>query len=366
MMHDHENCGCPIHGETRADTNFGRRDVLAGLGLAAAGSALTGAGLIQPALGAAANIAKTGRIDVHNHIVPPFFAPLMKANGMWQKDVEDWNPQYAIENFDKYGTATAMVSIPNPHQFPTGDAMRKLSRDCNEYAAKLCTDYPGRFGNFAILPLPDIDGALKEIEYSFDTLKADGVFIWTSYDTIWCGDPKWNEVWAELNKRKAVIYTHPRSAPCCGNLPISVGEGTIDWQTDTTRAIANTIFSGTALKYPDMKFIWSHGGGTMPFLVRRFIGVGNQPKNKANATPDGFLAAARKMYYDTAQQLLPAQQWPLRNVATVPQILYGTDFPYGPDSDTGKALDDVGIFTPAELKMVNRGNAEKLFPRLKA
>ncbi len=363
----HQNCGCPEQAGAHSHVHPGRRDVLAGLGLATAGTALAGAGFesIGQARAAAANL-KTGRIDVHTHIIPPSFAQVMKDGGMWQKDVDVWSPTYAIEQYDKQGTATAMVSIPNPHVFPTGEAGRKLARDCNEYAAKLISDYPGRFGSFAYLPLPDVEGALKEIEYAFDTLRADGVFMWTNYDPIWLGDPKWNEVWAELNKRKAVIYTHPRSASCCGNLPISVGEGTIDWQTDTTRAIANTIFSGTARKYPDMRFIWSHGGGTLPFLVGRFIGVGDQPKNKANGTPDGFLAAARKMYFDTAQQLLPAQQYPLKDVATVPQILFGTDFPYGPDRYTWPALQEGKIFTAAELQMIARGNSEKLFPRLKA
>ena len=364
MMHD-ENCGCAEHGHQLAST-ASRRDVLTGLGLATGAAALGGGSLLSSAFGASANIVKTGRIDVHTHIVPPFFAEIMKANGMWQKDVELWNPAYAIEQFDKQGIATAMVSVPNPHKFPTGDDMRALCRRCNEYAAKLVADYPGRYGNMVILPLPDIEGSLKEIEYAFDTLKADGVFLWTNYETIWLGDPKWNAVWDELNRRKAVIYTHPRSAPCCGTLPISVGEGTIDWQTDTTRAIANTIFSGTALKYPDIKFIWSHGGGTLPFLVGRFIGVGDQPKNRAGATPDGFLAAAHKMYFDTAQQMLPAQQYPLKAVATVPQILFGTDFPYGPDRDTWKALLDGNIFSAAELKAIARGNSEKLWPRLKA
>lgn len=307
--------------------------------------------------------AKPFRIDVHHHIVPPVFIQLLKDGGMWTPSVSNWSPAKAIEDLDRMGAATAITSLPNPHAYPTGQANAKLARDINEYAAKLASDHPGRFGNFASLPLPDMDATLKEIAYASDVLKADGFFVWTSYEDVWLGDPAWAPVYEELNRRKAIVYTHPRTASCCRNPNLPVNEGTIEWQTDTTRALANVVFSGAAAKYPDIRYIWSHGGGTMPFLVRRLITAAEAPANK-DKVPGGFLVQARKMYYDTAQQLLAPQQWPLKWVATMPQILFGTDYPMSATSlTTPKALRETGVFTESEARMIERDNPLKLFPR---
>jgi len=337
--------------------NPSRRQMLKTMGALGAGTLLWG---LQSDAQAP---TKPFRIDVHNHIVPPAFVQLLKDGGMWTPAVSNWTPAKAIEDLDKMGTATAITSLPNPHAYPTGQAHAKLARDINEYAAKLASDYPGRFGNFASLPLPDMDATLKEIAYAMDVLKADGFFVWTNYGDVWLGDPAWTPVYEELNRRKAIVYTHPRSASCCGNLNIPVNEGTIEWQTDTTRALANVIFSGTAAKYPDIRYIWSHGGGTMPFLVRRLITAAEAPANK-DKVPGGFLVQARRMYYDTAQQLLAPQQWPLKWVATMPQIVFGTDYPMSAESlTTPKALRQTGVFTESEARMIERDNPLKLFPR---
>ena len=158
---------------------------------------------------------KPFRIDVHNHIVPPVFVQLLKDGGMWTPSVSNWSPAKAIEDLDKMGAATAITSLPNPHAYPVGQANVKLARDINEYAARLASDHPGRFGNFASLPLPDMDATLKEIAYALDVLKADGFFVWTNYEDVWLGDPAWAPIYEELNRRKAIVYTHPRTAACC-------------------------------------------------------------------------------------------------------------------------------------------------------
>ena len=145
---------------------------------------------------------------------------------------------------------------------------------------------------------------------------------------------------------------------------MAVGDGTIEWETDTTRAIANTIFSGTAARYPNMPVIFSHGGGSMPKLVRRLSGSDNDPKMK-EIVPGGFIAMARKLYYDVAQQTLPSQLWPLKNVATVPQMVFGTDSPYAANDDVPASMRQSGFFTEQELQAIDRDNALRILPRFR-
>ena len=358
MLEDlHIGCSC-------CTPRVARRDVLAGLGAAATASAVAGSALAAEK--AAAPFMK-GQIDIHHHIVPPAMYPILDGGPNWKDTLQPWTPQHAIEGMDKTGTQTAITSYPNPPRWPTTkDAVKKMVWESNEYQAKLGSDYKGRFGGFALLSLPDVDATLKDIEYAFDTLKCDGTFMWTNYGDIWVGDRSFDPVYEELNRRKATVFVHVRTANCCGNLKDSLGDGTVEWQTDTTRAIGNTIFGGAQMKFPNINFIWPHGGGTMPYLVRRFIGVGEQPKNKANVTPDGFLAAARKFYYDCAQQMLKPQLYPLKEVVTAERMMFGTDAPYEYAVDVMGEIAKSGFFNKSQLHTISRGNAEKLFPRFKA
>lgn len=339
---------------TQLMTMENRRRFLAGA-LACAGAAF------GPALTLAAARDNSRRIDVHHHIGPPVWMEVSRRVGT-AATMAQWSPAKAIEDMDRLGIATGISTIPDLADWGTGEAYWKLIRGCNEYAARLSSDHPGRFGMFACIPLPDIDASLAEIRYAFDTLKADGVFFWTSYNDTWFGDPKFGPVYEELNRRKAVVYTHPRSAACCRTLNMPVDGGVVEWQTDTSRAIAQLVFSGTALKYPDMRVIFSHGGGTMTSLMGRFINAGANARTKA-ATPDGFLAAAHKLYFDTSLQLYPEQLWPLKHMVGVSQLLFGSDYPMSTSAGHPvQQLRESKVFTEAELRAVNRGNAEKLFP----
>ena len=316
-------CNCCATSFTATGADLGRRSFLLG-GAAAFGAAATT--IAAPSVRAQAQPPAKTRIDVHHHMVPPAHAEfLAKKNSPAIK----WSVQMSLDDMDRSGIQTAMLSQIQPGTwFGDAEESRKMSRVINEFGAKTVQDHPGRFGLFATITPLDVEGSLKEIEYAFDTLKCDGAFMWTNYGDIWVGDRSFDPVYEELNRRKATVFVHVRTANCCGNLKDSLGDGTVEWQTDTTRAIGNTIFGGAQMKFPNINFIWPHGGGTMPYLVRRFIGVGEQPKNKANVTPDGFLAAARKFYYDCAQQMLKPQLYPLKEVVTAERMMFGTDAPY--------------------------------------
>jgi predicted TIM-barrel fold metal-dependent hydrolase len=264
---------------------------------------------------------------------------------------------------DKAGVATAISSITAPGvAFADQELGRKLARECNEYAAKLVQDYPGRFGIFAMLPLTDIDGSLAELAYSLDILKADGVALFTSYGNKWLGDPAFALVLEELNRRNAIVYTHPRTAACCVNLIPNVPDTVVEYGADTSRAIASLVFSGAAHKYPNIKFIFSHAGGTMPFLLERFTRLPLIEKNVQLMVPDGVLPELQRFYYDTAWSMHPPALAALLKAVPVAQVLFGSDYPFRTCTDTVKGLTAFGL-DEKDLRAIERDNALRLMPR---
>ena len=333
-----------------------------------AGVAALGLGAM-PAIGrptrAAAQEAKT-RIDVHHHFIPQFHVDAMMAPGRRATGPPPkWSPALSLEEMDKSGIATAILSIAQPGVW-YGDNVeeaRGLARQLNEYGAKLVRDYRGRFGLFAVIAPPDVQGSLKEIEYAFDTLKADGIGLLTSYQSKYLGDPSFAPVYAELNRRKAVIYVHPTTPDCCRGLVPGIAPSSIEYATDSTRTIANLVFSGTAMKFPDIRWIFSHSGGTLPFLTGRFIRLADERK-PANL-PDGPLPEFRKFYYELAQGNTPGQIAALLKMVSISQVLYGTDYPFRDGAEVNRGIAEWG-FTAADQRAIERENALRLLSRLKA
>jgi 6-methylsalicylate decarboxylase len=307
------------------------------------------------------------RIDLHHHFAPPAWVSDVKGRPLLQPANTRWTPAQSIEDMDRGGVATAVVSITNPGLW-FGDVAqaRRLSRACNDYGARLVTDHPRRFGFFASVPLPDVEATLREIEYAYDSLKADGIGMFTSYGGLWLGNPAFRPVMEELNRRKAVVAVHPTAADCCRNLSYApgVGPGTMEYGTDTTRAIIGVTFSGDAERFPDIRFIWSHAGGTAPFLAGRIDGAAG---NAREALPRGFIAAARRFHYDVAGAANRGALASLLQLVAPSQIVFGTDFPPGGTSAAiARALADTGLFTDADLRAIGRDNAVGLLPRLGA
>jgi predicted TIM-barrel fold metal-dependent hydrolase len=341
---------------------LGRRQFLAGLGTLSAAAVLPDTLLQVRNLTAAPG--HPYRIDTHHHFSAPGFIAAIAARKTNQRPLEEWTPSKSIEDMDKSGVATAMISTSEPSVwFGDNEAARKLARECNELGARLMADHPGRFGIFSTVPLPDVDGCLREIEYSQDTLKADGVCLMTSYQGKYPGDPAFEPVMSELNRRKAVVFLHPVKAECCKDLQPELAPALIELGTETTRAIASVLFDGTASRYPDIRFIFSHGGGTMPYLMTRFDALAARP-DIAKRLPNGLLYEVRKLYYDTAN-FYDKNSWPtMHKLVPIPHILFGTDFPFSSAGVVTKGLSEVEL-TASELRAIERENALALFPRFK-
>jgi predicted TIM-barrel fold metal-dependent hydrolase len=308
-----------------------------------------------------------GRIDVHHHHSPPAWLAVARSRGIDGLAL-NWNVQKSLADMDAAGVQTALLSVTTPGVvFRDLDvaAGRRLARDCNEYAARLRADHRGRFGFFAALPMLDTDGALQEIAYAIDTLGADGIGLLTSYGDTWLGDPRFFPIMEELNRRRLVVYTHPTAANCCVNLQKNVPPVMIEFGTDTTRAIASVLFDGNVQRFRDIRWIFSHAGGTMPFLVERFVRHPTLVPSVAPGFPDGVAAELRRFWYDTAQTANPAAMSALTKLVPVEQIVFGTDYPYRTSLDHVRGLRSSGVFTPEQLQLIERDTALRMLPRLR-
>lgn len=346
--------------ETLTEQDASRRGFLTGLAALGAGTILPGC-QTTPSAGAG---GKPYKIDVHHHIAPPGYSSALKA---MMRGHAKWSPQGSIEEMEKSGIATCFTSLINPGmQAWMGDAenSKKIARLSNEYAATLMRDYPGRFGSFASIPFPDIDGSLREIEYAYDTLKADGIYLWTSYQGKLLGDPAFFPILEELNRRKAIIYTHPATPQCCSKIMPYVSINAIEGPVDTTRTMISLVFQGGAAKYPDIRWIFSHSGGVTPFLLSRFQREETE-KNRKNVLPNGLMHELRKFYYDTAQGHHDGALKALFSIIPPSQVLYGTDYPFWDGRKVTSDFDKAGL-SGADRMAIDRENALRLFPRLRA
>lgn len=346
---------------TEGQRDSQRRRLLAGIAALGAGALLPGCETTPKA----AN-AKPHRIDIHHHLLPPDFIKEIMARR--SVPTPKWSPAQSIEDMDQNGIATSMVSAIQPGVwFDDIPAGRRLSRIVNEYGARMMRDHPGRFGLFAVLPLPDIEGSLREIEYAFDTLKADGIGLMTSYGNRWLGDAVFAPIWEELNRRKTVVYNHPHVPACCGNIRNDTPVSVVEYGADTSRTISSLIFSGTAARFPNISWIHSHGGGAVPFLLDRFtyFEAGMKPDIRQKIMPNGLMHELRKFYYDTAQANHAGALAAIRAMVPETHIMFGSDFPFRSASAVVEGL-NAYKFSGREMAAIERENALRLIPRLKS
>ncbi len=290
-------------------------------------------------------------------------AGLGPANAHRDAMYQGWNPGVALESMDEGGTATAITSITDGAFIALHPERARIAREVNEFAARMQQDHPGRFGHFATLPMPDMDACLKETEYALDVLGFDGVDIRTSYAMKWLGDASFAPLYQELDRRNAIVYCHPHEPVFAGNLIPGVPGSTIEFCTDSTRAIASVVFGIVSERYPNVRFIFSHGGGTMPFLVERFVNLSRRAQH-AERFPNGVLPLLKKFYYELAQAAHPGALDALLRVVPIVQVLFGTDFPHFTAKATARQIAGYG-FSAQQLAAIDRGNAQRLFPRFR-
>ncbi len=313
-----------------------------------------------------------GVIDTHHH----FWAPEYKKVSMDWDDAHHsphaptmtgWSPEVTLAEMDRGGVKTAVLSLASIRDGFWGlepKAASDMIRICGDYAAKLRSDHPGRFGIFAPLNMMDIDLCLKEAEYGLDQLHADGIGVQSSYLDKYPGDPFYNPLWEELNRRKTVVYFHGPVPGCCGGLKVGPGiNPAVEEVTfDMTRAAVSLLANGALARYRDIKWVFSYGGGTVPMLSSRINAFLKDAKNIHDIAPNGVFAELQKLYYDTVNVTDDASWSSLIKLVKPTQIVYGTDFPYF-NNDQLLNIDKRGL-AAKDKEAILSGNAKRLMPRL--
>ena len=309
------------------------------------------------------------RIDTHNHPYPPAYIDktrtvLKATTHAFYDRIVKWQPSQTVEAMDKDGIAVSVLSIGTPSVW-LGDAAasRTLARECNDAAARMQSDHKGRFGHFATVPLPDVEGSLREIEYLYGALKADGIALTTNYDDKYPGDPAFAAVFDELNRRKAVVYFHPTAASFAFNVVPDIPPPTIEFPFDTTRAIVSLLFGGTFTRCPDIKWIFSHGGGALAMIANRLVGLSRTRPELGARVPNGVKAELSKLYVDVVGVATPGALKAVLDIVPMSNLLFGTDYPFWAPEVTINGLAALKL-DPADLAAIERGNALKLLPGL--
>lgn len=331
-------------------------------------------------------------IDVHQHILPDFYIDALAAVNVHLSGgakFPKWDLNQHLEMLDRQAIERALLSFSSPGiYFGEQRFAVDLAKRCNDYLAELIAAHPRKFGAAAILPLPDVNFALSELQRAFDELQLDAVILLGNVAGEYLGTLEWNELYQELDRRGATVLVHPNDVPSSQTKGINVPSFVVDFPFDTTRAAANLIFQGVLQKHPRIKWILSHAGGAIPFLawrvafgyewqhpsvtdtlvhtVEKLTGASTRSLLDEGANA---LKLLQSFYFDTALSAAPFAFAALGEFVPPSQILFGTDYPYAQNfvvAETSQSLNDYNGFEAAEKELIWRGNALQLFPQFAA
>lgn len=310
-----------------------------------------------------------GRIDVHHHAIPAVYQAALDETGLFRKAGVDpiyWNVEEDLAVMDRNGIDAAILSISAPGTvFVEPSTAPGLARATNEALARLISDQPRKFGAFAVIPLPDVDAAIREIDYALDTLKLDGIGLMSNFSGIYLGDERFAPVLRHLDDREAVVFVHPTIVAMPPEQTLGLPPSLFEFPFDTTRTVASLLFSGALERHTRFKMILSHAGGTLPFLAKRMTYASTILSSVADREPVDLLGSLRRLYYDTAMSSNRYTLSALTALIDTDHVLFGTDYPYVPEKVTQETVEGVMAYFSDEDRMkVERSNFAPLFPQL--
>lgn len=350
----------------------------------AAGAATLGAAVVGTPTASAQPtkqfVAPKGRyrVDLHAHFLPPEYRSALLSHGhvtIGGYPTPTWSPEADLAFQDYYGISARVLAVSDPGvSFLRGKEARDLARYCNTYAHKLIKRHPTRFGSFAVLPMPDVAASIAELQYALDVLHLDGVTLLSAYDGVYLGDPRYEPLMTELNRRSAYVFVHPAAIPASAKPELPIPDFLAEFTFDTTRAAILMMLTGVMDRYPNIRFQLAHAGGTLPFLAHR-VGVASQTAIGDVGLPQVSLLDVQNhvagMYYDTALSAAPTAMNSVLAATSRDHIVFGSDWPF-----SGLVLDQRGDRDPApglsqtfsaEQRLdVERHNPLKQLPRLRA
>ena len=312
-----------------------------------------------------------GYLDVHAHFLTDSYVRRAREAGHELPDGvpawPTWSAAAHLELMDRCSIETSMLSISSPGvHFGDDTAARRLAREVNEAGAEAVREHPGRFGLFASLPLPDVDGALEEIAYAYDTLHADGVILETNTHGTYLGDPDLEPVWAELDRRRAVVFLHPTSPVCWERSALGRPRPMIEFIFDTARTVTDLLMAGTLDRHRDLTVIVPHCGGALPVLADRIDGFMRMFMPEGTEAP-GAVEQLRRLHYDLAGPALPRQLPALLSLVGSDRLLYGSDHCWTPAAEVEAHVAGLDAAPApdgaAGWRALTTANARRILPR---
>lgn len=342
--------------------------------VAAAGAGVSASGTMARAIvgtegtGAASGLGPI--LDVHAHSQPKPWIDAMVAAGLWGGYASlgpSWTAEGMLADMDAHDIRTVVLSMPAPLSF-AGAGQPALARAINEAHAEIRQRFPGRYGAYAVVPTNDMDAAIAETAYALDVLKLDGVCTSTNIDGVYMGDAKFDPWFAELDRRGAVLFVHPFAPASYPELGMHIS--IIEFMADATRMVANLVYSGAKHRFPNIRIIATHGGGTVPYLAQRLAWLQTQygpGPGRRKLTDAEVTEALGSFYYDITAATSPAQLDALLHLVPHTQLLMGFDMPYMAKEFIEPAKQQLLAYdglTTQQKADICRNNPAKLFPTL--
>jgi predicted TIM-barrel fold metal-dependent hydrolase len=310
------------------------------------------------------------RIDVHHHVIPDVYLKALHDANVEEPiegvEYPQWDLETDLEVMDRNGIQASVLSITAPGVgFVSGATAASAARATNEFMAELIARHPSRYGAFAVLPLPNVDAALTEIEYALDVLGLDGVGLFTNYQGTYLGESDFDAVFSVLAERDAVTFVHPTIPPGRNQADFGLPPSLYEFPFETTRMLASMLYNGTLDRHPTLPLIAPHAGGAVPYLAKRLTYAATIAPHLGPREPKDLIKSLQSIYYDTAMSANPHTLAGLTSFVDTSQILFGTDFPFMPESTTVESVDGVrDFFDDDDLLRVERSNALALLPLL--
>lgn len=317
-------------------------------------------------------------IDVHAHaLLPIWLQAAARARGQTSGTLmiagmpaPDWSPQAQLAVMDRHGIAASVLSWPSATSFLRGEPARRLARDMNEQLAEIVARHPGRFGAFAVLPLDDMDAAIAEMAYALDVLGMDGVSSSTHVDGIYLGDARYDTWFAEMDRRGCTLFVHPTTPRGFDLVGMGLNASILEFMFDSTRMATHMVVSGAKARFPGVKMICTHGGGTVPYLVSRVSVLAPHfamLEGRSIPSAEELIAGYASFHYDLTASTSAAQQDAMRQLVPASQLMMGFDYPMMHPSTIAPSQRRFAAYTgwnDEERRAILHGTAQRLLPRL--